>query len=226
MTHSPPLQLASPRRSAGSRAEGLRGASRPAVPRAAASFAAGALFVLTCGGVPPLVAAHEFEQGDLFVDHPFAPATPPGVSSAAGYLTVTNNGEESERLLGGEAAFAGGGVELHRTTVENDVARMRELSEGLLIEAGETVSLAPGGTHLMFTGLEAPLVDGESLEATLRFERAGEVRVVFNVERPGSGTDSMDHDAMDHGEMDHGAMDSGRTVDEKISHDGMDHGDR
>ena len=190
--------------------------TRPLAALAAGALLACSAFVAAPGG------AHEFAAGELRILHPSAPPTPPGSGSAAGYLVIVNDGAEDERLLGGAAPFAED-VELHRTTVEDDVARMRRLDEGLEIPAGTTVRLDPGATHLMFTGLNAPLVDGERRSATLRFERAGEVPVEFAVERAAAGSDTapaapgaaghedMDHGQMDHGQMDHGEMDHGDT---------------
>ena len=58
---------------------------------------------------------------------------------------------------------------------------MRELKDGLAIPAHGSVALAPGGYHLMFTHLAHPLVKGETVKATLRFEHAGPVDVTFSV---------------------------------------------
>ena len=186
-----------------------------------------ALLVLACGitaAAAAAASAHEFTSGALLVDHPYAAATPPGVTSAAGYLTITNEGEEDDRLLGGEVGFAED-VEMHETSVVDDVARMREKEDGILVGAGQTVVLEPGGSHLMFTGLAAPLVDGERLDATLRFERAGEVPVVFAVERPGAEAEPMDHEAMGHGTGAEAPMDGGDTGHDDMSHGDTDHGD-
>ena len=53
--------------------------------------------------------------------------------------------------------------------------------------AGATVTLAPQGLHVMFMGLDAPLVAGASIPATLVFERAGEIAVEFKVEPRAAG---------------------------------------
>lgn len=176
------------------------------------------LVLLTGLSITALPApAHEFTGGDLEILHPNAPPTPPGVSSAAGYLVVVNDGDRADRLIGGDASPFADDVEIHRTTIENDVSRMRRLGDGLEIPAGSTVRLDPGDTHLMFIGLTAPLVDGDRHAATLVFERAGKIEVEFAVEpfdtseAPAETTDhgDMNHGAMDHGEMDH----SGGSVD-------------
>ena len=65
-----------------------------------------------------------------------------------------------------------------------------ELAGGLPIEAGKSVSLAPGGYHLMLMGLKAPLKQGDKIPVTLTFAKAGKVEVTLDVQgiaaqRPG-----------------------------------------
>ncbi|MGJ3239566.1 MAG: copper chaperone PCu(A)C [Anaerolineae bacterium] len=91
-----------------------------------------------------------------------------GVSGA--YLTITNNNDDAVTLVAVSAEGVGM-VEIHETTVDdNDMARMQELPDGITIEAGETVSLAPGGLHLMLMNLETDLVEGETIALTLEFD--------------------------------------------------------
>ena len=54
------------------------------------------------------------------------------------------------------------------------------------IPAGATVTLQPGGLHVMLIGLTAPLAQGGRVPLTLRFARAGEVRVVLDVQAAGA----------------------------------------
>jgi copper(I)-binding protein len=68
---------------------------------------------------------------------------------------------------------------------------MRELADGLVIPAGETVELKPGGFHLMFMELKQPLVEGETVEVSLEFQKAGTVTIPFAI--VGKGAKSMDH---------------------------------
>ena len=127
------------------------------------------------------VAAHQYTVGSLVIDHPWARATPPGARVAGGYLTITNRGKKADRLIGGTAASAQA-VEVHESSVSADgIARMRPLAEGLLIPPGETVTLQPGGVHLMIIAPTKALKIGESYSAALRFESAGEVPLEFDV---------------------------------------------
>lgn len=53
--------------------------------------------------------------------------------------------------------------------------------EDISVPAGETVSLEPGGLHLMMLDLAEPLEVGTTIELTLTFEQAGEVVVTAEV---------------------------------------------
>lgn len=92
-----------------------------------------------------------------------------GQPMAAGYFTLTNPGDEPIRLVGVETEAANG-ASLHTSIVENGVASMRAIEGGLLVEPGSYVTLEPGGDHVMFEGLKAPLEEGNEVVLTLEFE--------------------------------------------------------
>jgi periplasmic copper chaperone A len=123
--------------------------------------------------------AQEFKAGDVVVEKPWARATPKGAAVGAGYLTILNNGAAPDSLTGGAADF--GAIEIHEMKSEDGVMQMRQITGGLAIPAHGSVTLAPGGYHLMFTHLSHPLTKGETVKATLNFEHAGAVAVEFKV---------------------------------------------
>ena len=92
-----------------------------------------------------------------------------GTAVSAAYFTVNNTGTADIRLLSVTAEGIGASS-IHQTIVENNVARMEEVEGGLLIPAGETVELAPGGHHVMLMDIAIPLVDGASLALNLTFD--------------------------------------------------------
>ncbi|QBF33649.1 copper chaperone PCu(A)C [Thalassococcus sp. S3] len=141
-------------------------------------------------------SAHEYRLGDLVIDHPMAFETANTAMSGGGYLTIVNEGETPDRLVAVRADFPK--VMLHGTEEKDGVARMFHV-DGIDIPAGESVALEPGGLHVMFMGLrDDPFEVGETFSATLVFEQAGEVDVVFNVEaRDGSHGAGMDHSGHD-----------------------------
>ena len=143
---------------------------------------------LAIGAAPAL--AQEFRAGDIVIENPWARATPKGTEVGSGYLTIQNKGAAADRLTGGTADFAA--VEVHQMTSANGVSQMRELKDGLTIPAHGSVTLAPGGYHLMFTHLAHPLTKGESVKATFNFEHAGPLEVEFKVMGVGAaGTGGM-----------------------------------
>lgn len=106
----------------------------------------------------------------------WARATPPRAGAAAAYLAITNLSAMTDRLISASCDRAVK-VEIHETQMEGGVMRMRPVAGGIAIAPEETVTLKPGGLHLMLTGLVSPLSKGETLTLTLRFETAGEISV-------------------------------------------------
>lgn len=104
----------------------------------------------------------------------WARATPPGVTTAAAYLIVTNDGA-TDRLLGASSTAARQ-VVLHTQVEEHGMQHMRQL-ESLEVPAHGSVELAPGHTHLMLVDIVAPLTPDAAIQVTLRFEKAGDVTV-------------------------------------------------
>lgn len=124
--------------------------------------------------------AHDYQVGALKIDHPWSRLTVAGQRAGGAFLTVRNAGSDGDRLVGASSPAAER-VEMHTMKLEGDVMRMREVP-ALDLPAGATVSLQPGGNHLMLMGLKAPLKAGERVPLTLRFEKAGEVKVELAVE--------------------------------------------
>ena len=140
-------------------------------------------------------AAHEFTAGQLVIEHPYALETPATARTGAGYMSIVNHGDRPDRLIAVRADFPS--VTLHVTEVDaSGVARMRAL-DAVEIPADGAVTLEPKGAHVMFMGLTGPLVAGDRIAATLVFETAGEVPVVFNVEPRKAGGSDAGHDGMD-----------------------------
>lgn len=111
-------------------------------------------------------------------------ATAPGMAVTGGYVSITNNGEADERLLAAAAGFAKR-VEIHEMIHDNGVMKMRQRTGGILIPAGETVILKPGGLHLMLMGLGETMAPGEIREVTLEFASGHVATVPAMVMKPG-----------------------------------------
>ncbi len=140
------------------------------------------------GLVPALLlvrpaAAHDVRAGDLVISQGWSRAAGQG-GQGAGFLRIANRGSAADRLLSASSPVSGK-MELHTHVRDGDVMRMREVP-AIDIPAGQTVEMRPGGLHLMFMGLTQPLRQGEKIPVTLRFERAGEVRIELDVQAAGA----------------------------------------
>ena len=133
-----------------------------------------------------------YKLGDLTVTSPWTRATPGGAKIAGGYLKITNNGSAADRFVGAKSGTADR-VEIHEMSMSDGVMKMRPLPNGLEIKPGETVELKSGGYHLMFMDLSQPLKQGDSLKATLQFEKAGLLDVNFNVNALGATSGTPQH---------------------------------
>jgi copper(I)-binding protein len=122
----------------------------------------------------------EFKAGDLTIVRPTIRETAPGAPVAGGFMTIRNGGAEQDRLIGGSAGFSDS-FEVHEMRMDGDVMKMRQMENGLEIPAGGEVELKHGGYHVMFMGLKERMVAGETRDARLVFEKAGEVVVTFEV---------------------------------------------
>ena len=162
--------------------------------------------------MPDQVRAGEKAAG-IKIEKPWTRVTPPGAKVAAGFMTITNTGNEADRLVSGSVALAKT-VEIHEMSMKDGIMRMNEVDAGLEIAPGATVVLKPGGYHLMFMGLTAEPQEGQPVKGKLKFEKAGEVAVEFAVAPLGAksigGGDKMtgshEKERMDHGNhhMNHG----------------------
>jgi periplasmic copper chaperone A len=141
--------------------------------------------VLISALTTPLVRAEEVKAGDLVITQAWSRATPGGAKVGGGYLTIENKGSTPDRLIGGSAEVAGK-VQVHEMAMNNGVMTMRPLDKGLVIEPGKTVKLAPGGYHLMLLDLKGPLKQGEKVQLTLEFEKAGKVALSLDVQGVGA----------------------------------------
>jgi periplasmic copper chaperone A len=120
--------------------------------------------------------AADYNAGPMQITQPWARATPKGASTGAAYMTIANKGTAADRVSC-VADDASGQCQIHSMTMTGGVMEMRPVEGGLEIKPGETVTLKPGGYHVMFVNLTRPLVQGQAVKVTLKFEHAGAVDV-------------------------------------------------
>lgn len=121
-------------------------------------------------------------QAEPVVEDAWLRAVPPVSKTTAGYMTVRNTGAESFCLTGVTAPFASHAM-LHSMTADDQgVRRMRHLDR-LTVEPGEAVRFAPGGLHLMLTGLQRVPEEGAEETLCLQFADRAPLCVPFAVKR-------------------------------------------
>ena len=135
------------------------------------------LFFLAALAATPAMA-------QITIENAWTRATPPGAKIAAGYMVIHNAGTAPDRLIG-VSSPAAEKVEMHVTAKDGDVLRMREV-KGYDIPAKASYELKLGGSHLMFVNIKAPFKEGDKIPATLKFEKAGELKSQLDV-RPLAG---------------------------------------
>jgi hypothetical protein len=111
-------------------------------------------------------------------------------------MTIKNNGTVADRLIGGSVEIADR-FQLHAMTMENGIAKMRDLS-GIDIKPGQTIEFKPGGSHAMFVNVKHPLSKGEHVKGTLIFEHAGTVQIEYDVEGIGAQLHPIEMEHMQH----------------------------
>lgn len=141
------------------------------------------------------------QAGDhLMVENAWIREAPPGASALAGYMTLHNNGDKA-RVLTGAESVAFGNVMLHRTVMEEGMAKMiHQMS--ITIPAGESLTFKPNDYHIMLMKPKHPLKAGDKVDVTLSFKN-GETLIVTHEVRGGMGGDMGDMGGMDHSQMHH-----------------------
>lgn len=137
------------------------------------------LLAPACVALPALAQ----QRGDIAVTAPWTRAAGQN-GTGAGFLAIANRGTAPDRLVGASSPLARI-TEIHTHIREGDILRMRPVA-AVDLPPGETVTLQPGGFHLMLIGLKQPLIQGQTVPVTLRFERAGEVEVTLAIQPAGA----------------------------------------
>lgn len=112
------------------------------------------------------------------------------IDNARARFTTTDLGAVyfDVRVTGAGDALVAAGTEiaedaqLHEIATVDGSAMMREVAGGIPIAPGGSVSLRPGGYHVMLLGVAEVPAPGETFALTLEFERAGRVTVDVAVE--------------------------------------------
>ena len=134
------------------------------------------------------------QESDLAVESGWVRAMPPGQPVTAAFMVLVNQGDRERRLESMSSPLAGR-VELHRTVQQGDRMRMEAVAD-LVIAPGESVTLEPGGLHLMLMDLRRPLKVGESVVLQLTLDGGEQATVslpVVDMRHQGGGHGHSHH---------------------------------
>ncbi len=142
-------------------------------------------------GVLGMLAAAGAMAADMgiMVMNPWVREAPPTARALAGYMVVMNHADK-ERTLVGASSPSFGEVMLHRTVMEEGMAKMVH-QHAIAIPAGGEVTFEPNGYHIMLMQPKQAFKAGDAIEVSLQFQN-GEVLTVTHEVRPGAGM-AMDH---------------------------------
>lgn len=128
--------------------------------------------------------------GSITVSDPVARTNLPNRPTAA-YMMISNSGTEDDTLLSASSpAFET--IEIHSTVKDGGVMKM-VARDRLEVPANGSVTLAPGGLHLMLFGAERLFKAGETFMMTLTFEKAGDLMVETKIAKVSGGMDHGTH---------------------------------
>jgi periplasmic copper chaperone A len=112
--------------------------------------------------------AGQAHESTLQVEDPWVREAPPTARVLGMFMQLRNTGSEA-LVIQGASSPACERVEIHRTVIEDGVARMLP-QESLRLEPGETLSLEPGGYHLMLIGAHQPLRAGDEVRVLIQYD--------------------------------------------------------
>ena len=128
---------------------------------------------------------------DLQITH-FAARTPPtGQTVTAAYFVVENKGPQADRLVSASCACAASST-LHIVVKANGMSMMQDAPDGFALPPGQALTFAPGGNHIMLSGLKSVLKNGDKIDVVLTFAKAGPIVVHMPIkDAPGMSDDAM-----------------------------------
>ncbi len=128
--------------------------------------------------------AQDIRSGGITIAAPWARATPGGAKVGAAFLEIRSEPGADDKLVAAKSPAAGT-VEIHDHIRDGSVMKMRRI-EAIAVAGGKTAALKPGGQHLMLMDLKGDLREGETVEVTLVFEKAGEIKVPVPIGKVGA----------------------------------------
>lgn len=135
------------------------------------------LLVLGALGCAPPSGGVQIEGAEVRI-------APVGAVTAAAYFTLRNGGVAADTLvsLGSDIADS---LSLHESMDHGDGVIMMTPLTWLAIPAGESMTFAQGGRHVMLERFKRPIAPGDSIWLSLHFSSGHRVEVIVPVRAVG-----------------------------------------
>lgn len=115
------------------------------------------------------------------INDPYIRAVPPVVKTTAAFMQLQNTNAQEQFVVSAQSDTAAV-VELHMHVQDEGVMRMRQIPH-IHLPPNQTVSLQPGGLHIMLFDLKQPLSPGDEVPLTLTFDDGSSKQVIAIVRR-------------------------------------------
>jgi copper(I)-binding protein len=102
------------------------------------------------------------------------------------FATLDNHTDHDITIVGGSAEIAGM-VQVHEVVMVDGAMKMQEKEGGIVIPAGESVTLEPGGLHIMLMGLKKPILVGDKVTLTIDLDGYEDQTVTWDAKTSLSG---------------------------------------
>lgn len=139
----------------------------------------------------PVIVQGEAKTSTLHASGAWIREAPPNAMALAGYMVIENKGSKDRKLLG-VSSPSFGHIELHRTRLEDGIAKMIP-QDSMPISAGGRLELKPGDYHLMMMQPGQTLKAGDKVEAVLQFDDEEKFTISFLVKKTKGGKHDHHH---------------------------------
>ena len=148
---------------------------------------------LTLAALAPATAHHPGEtasKNGINVSHGWTVATASMAHAVEVYVTMWNEGESPDKLIGAEVPFADDAVIQAQSVNDDGALKMRDL-KSVALQPDQAITMHPQGIRLVFNDVQRVLRAGDSFHAHLEFADAGEIEIEITVMAPDQADEMM-----------------------------------
>ncbi|OJU86643.1 MAG: hypothetical protein BGO13_11035 [Burkholderiales bacterium 66-5] len=120
------------------------------------------------------------QQSPITISGAWVRATVPGQGGTGAFMTLQS--PQALELVGASTPVAGV-TQVHEMKLEGNTMRMQHLS-ALALPAHQSVTLTPGGNHIMLMDLKQPLAAGSTIPITLQLKDAAGAAITQTLQVP------------------------------------------